>query len=622
MPIRVLSPQVASKIAAGEVVERPASVVKELIENAIDARATQIRIETRQGGRRLVRVTDNGCGIPEQEMSLAFARHATSKISSEDDLAHITTLGFRGEALASIASVSQVTMLSQVESEASGTLLRLEGGELVRSEKHGGRTGTVVTVENLFYNTPARLKFLRSEATESSHIIELVSAYAMAYPELSVHLIDNGRLVLQTSGNGRLYDVLVKTFGLQVAQQLLPVESGELPPTANVDHTSRDPQAHPERSEDAGLSPGKGLVNAPTASVQRSLVPDIAGYVGQPSLHRATRNYQIFFVNRRWIQDRSVSFAIEEAYRTLIPTGRHPIAVLSIRMTPAEVDVNVHPTKREVRFQEPRGVFSAVQRAVRRTIIGQAPVAAITTQPAAVLPHAGPRPELLPARQAAWNAGLDRGRMALEVQRTGDVEPPQASVPMLERLPMLRVLGQVRQAYVIAEGPDGLYLIDQHAAHERVLFEQLQAEQQAMNVSSQALLEPVSLELPPQQRSLLDSLLKHLASFGFDIAPFGGDTYLVRAIPVALNATQASAVLAELLDAAKEGADATVSAPHMLTIISCHSAVRAGQTLTLDEARELIRQLERTTSPYTCPHGRPTMIHLSSVQLERSFGRR
>jgi len=598
MPIRVLPPQVASKIAAGEVVERPASVAKELIENAIDAGATDIRIEIKQGGRRLIRVSDNGCGIAQEEAALAFARHATSKILSEDDLSHIMTLGFRGEALASIAAVSQVTMLTCEGGETAGTLLRVEGGELMRSEKYGGGSGTTVTVENLFYNTPARLKFLRSEATESSHIVKLVSAYAMAYPELRFSMIDNGRLALQTSGNGKLHDVLIKVFGLEVAQQMLEVQPDECSLAADsICADSSIPQ--------------------PIPGVR------VCGYVGSPSVHRATRDYQVFFVNRRWIQDRSLSYAVEEAYRTLIPTGRYPLTVLSIIMAPTDVDVNVHPTKREVRFRDPRLIFSTVQRAVRHTIIGQAPAATMTGRPAVVLPGEWEGREQVPLGHRAPEVGLNRVQMALEIQRSADIAlPAVSSTPMLEQLPMLRVLGQVRQTYIIAEGPDGLYLIDQHAAHERILFEQLQTEQAAMTVSAQNLLEPLPIELLPQQRGLLDGLLEHLAAFGFDIAPFGGDTYLVRAIPAALNATQVPAVIAELLDIASDGLGAAMSAEHTLAIIACHSAVRAGQTLTLDEARELIHQLEKTTAPYTCPHGRPTMIHLSSAQLERSFSRR
>ena len=598
MPIRVLPPQVANKIAAGEVVERPASVVKELVENAIDAGATDIRIEIRQGGRRFIRVSDNGCGIPPEEAALAFARHATSKICSEEDLTCIRTLGFRGEALASIAAVAQVTLLTRSADEETGTLLRVEGGEPRQNEKYGGTPGTTITVENLFYNTPARLKFLRSEATESSHIIKLASAYAMAYPELRFHLTDNGRLALQTLGTGKLYDVLVKVLGLDSAQQML-----ELTP------------------EEQSLA--RDTAEAADSAPQQANGAHVYGYIGIPSLHRASRDHEILFINRRWIHDRSLSFALEEAYRTLLPVGRYPVAVLSITMDPADVDVNVHPTKRQVRFREPRSVFAAVQKAVRHTIIGQAPVAPISAHPQSVAPADWERWQALPGRPHEPPIGIDRAQMALEIQRTGDMPPlPIQSTPMREQLPMLRVLGQVRQMYIIAEGPDGLYLIDQHAAHERILFEQLQTEKAAMSISVQTLLEPLPIELLPQQRRQLEEMAEHLAAVGFDIAPFGGDTYLVRAIPATLSAGEVPGAIAELLDAASEGQEPAVTMEQALDIIACHSAVRAGQTLALDEARELIRQLEETASPYTCPHGRPTMIHLSAAQLERSFNRR
>ena len=492
MPIRVLSPQVATKIAAGEVVERPASVAKELVENAIDAGATDIQVDVTRGGRRLIRVSDNGCAIPPEQAELAFARHATSKISSEDDLQHITTLGFRGEALASIAIVSQVTMLTRIESETMGVLLRLKAGEVTHSEKHGGRPGTIVTVENLFYNTPARLKFLRSELTETKHIVKLLNAYAMAYPELRFRLIVDGRLTLQTSGNGKLHDVLIQVFGLETAQQMLQIHPD-----------GHSPAASPTEDEASSSSP---------ASKVR-----VWGYVGAPSLHRATRDRQFFLVNGRWIKDRSLSYAIREAYRTLVPTGRHPVSVIHIALDPTEVDINVHPTKRELRFRDPRGVFAAVQRAVRHTVIGQAPVAAMTSQPATVLPG-----DWESRAQFAQQVRLNRAQMALEIQRTADVGPSTvSSTPMREQLPMLRVLGQIRQTYIIAEGPDGLYLIDQHAAHERILFDQLQVEQTAMAVSSQRLLEPLPIELSPQQHRLLGELLEQLRAFGFDLEPFG-----------------------------------------------------------------------------------------------------
>jgi DNA mismatch repair protein MutL len=581
MPIRLLPPQVANKIAAGEVVERPASVVKELLENAIDAGATDIRIEIRQGGRRLIRVSDNGSGIPAAEVALAFSRHATSKIATEDDLFRIHTLGFRGEALASIGAVSHTTLSTLARGEDVGTELRIEGGELKESRIYGGVAGTLVSVENLFFNTPARLKFLRSEPTESSHITKLVSAYAMAYPGLRFQLTDNGRLTLQSPGNGRLLDVLVKVFGLDTAQQML-----ELPPQ-------------------------DGEHSAPTADGVR-----VDGYVGAPSQHRASRDYQLLFVNQRWIQDRSLSFAVEEAYRTLLPAGRYPIAVLRIAMDPQDLDINVHPTKREVRFREPRAVFAAVQRAVRSLILDQAPVAPMPALPKPVTPEFWSQRAGSPWGMRGTTGTAGQAQMALEVQRT-----PDTSRPMHEQLPMLRVLGQIRQMYIIAEGPDGLYLVDQHSAHERILFDQLLAEKQVMSIAVQNLLQPLTLELLPQHQAAMEVAGPQLAELGFDISPFGGATYLVRAIPGLLEPDEIREVLLELLDSASAGHDSAANPEAMLEVIACHSAVRAGQTLTLDESRELIRQLEKTTSPYTCPHGRPTMIHLSTALLERSFQR-
>ncbi|OQB27763.1 MAG: DNA mismatch repair protein MutL [Chloroflexi bacterium ADurb.Bin180] len=586
MPIRLLPPTVANKIAAGEVVERPASVVKELLENAIDAGATDIRVEIRQGGRRLIRVTDDGAGIPSAEVALAFARHATSKILAEDDLLHIRTLGFRGEALASIAAVSHTTMLTRAASEEIGTQLRIQGGDVREHRQYGGPAGTSVTVENLFFNTPARLKFLRSEPTESSHIIKLVSAYAMAYPELRFELTDNGRPALQTAGDGKLLSVLIKVFGLDTAQQMLALD----------------------RQPDGTLLSDPAII--------------VDGYVGTPSQHRASRDYQLLFVNRRWIQDRSLSFAIEEAYRTLIPSGRCPIAVLRIQLDPQDVDVNVHPTKREVRFREPRAVFAAVQRAVRSLILGQAPVAPLPAEPHPVVPEGWAQQPPIPWVQRPPQSDLQRGQFGLDVQRTAaPVADQGAGVPMHQQLPMLRVLGQIRQMYIIAEGPDGLYLIDQHAAHERVLFELLLAEKQSMGIAAQNLLEPLPVELAPRHQSTLEAAGTAVAELGFDIAPFGGTTYLLRALPAIVQPQDAKAVLTELLDAVSEGRDPATAVEEMVDVIACHSAVRAGQTLTLDESRQLIQQLEKTISPYTCPHGRPTMIRLSTAQLERSFMR-
>jgi DNA mismatch repair protein MutL len=597
MSIKVLPAEVAAKIAAGEVVERPASVVKELVENAIDAGATEIKIEIRQGGIRLMRVVDSGCGIPGDEVELAFARHSTSKLESASDLARVSTLGFRGEALASIAAVAQVTLVSRTAQESVGTQVKVENGTIVGCEGKGCPQGTVVTVENLFYNVPARLKFLRRESTEAGHISQLVSCYALAYPELRFSLLRDGRLAFQSTGSGKLYDVLVKVYGLEAARQMLPVESDngvsdrDLRPTAEGDQTSIR----------------------------------VHGYVSSPSLHRSNRRYLTFFVNRRWVQDRSLSYAASEAYHTLLPTGRYPIVVLNVDLDPAEVDVNVHPTKREVRFRRGNEVFAAVQKAVRRVLTEGSPLPTVASRPHPVgSPAEGPSLWGQPRRLTG--VGGERrplGQLAMEIQRTAEDALSTAVPPQLRpKLPMLRVLGQLGQTYIIAEGPGGMYLIDQHTAHERVLYERFTAERARMAVASQQLLSPLPLELTPRQHAAMAEHVEALTELGFEIEPFGGETFLLRAVPAALERGDIGQAVTEILDElAEEGTGETREETALISVV-CHSAVRAGQTLSMEEMRDLVRQLEETNLPHTCPHGRPTMIHLSAEQLAREFGRR
>ena len=581
MPIRVLSEEVASKIAAGEVVERPASAIKELVENSIDAGATEIKVEMYQGGRRLMRVIDDGMGIPADEVELAFARHSTSKIASVEDLSAIRTLGFRGEALASIAAVSQLTIATRTAEEDVGTLLRLEGGRVAQRQKKGCPQGTVVTVENLFYNVPARLKFLRTEATERKHIDDLIYRYGMAYPHLRFSLLNDGRLTFQSLGTGELYDVLIKVYGLEIAQQMLEVRSS--------------------KADD--LKPG-------TSNLE---LVDAYGYISPPSLHRANRDYLTFFVNGRWVQDRMLSYAVSEAYHTLLPTGRYPIVVLCLELDPSQVDINVHPTKSEIRFLDSNAVFAAVQKAVRRTLVDQAPVPGMMGRP---LQWSATEIE---RRRKLVEVGTQT-QLALEAQRTAGIGAPSAfEFPEPTKLPPLRVLGQVAQTYIIAEGPEGLYIIDQHAAHERVLYERLMAERAKRAVTSQALLEPLTIELPSVAG---EESLKFLNQLGFDIEPFGGETVLVRAVPVMLAKGDIAQAIVEIVDGLIEGGTVEAGEEQALISLICHSAVRAGQTLSSEEMRDLVRQLEQTAMPRTCPHGRPTMIHLSAEQLAREFGRR
>jgi DNA mismatch repair protein MutL len=596
MPIRLLPPDVAGKIAAGEVVERPASVVKELVENSIDAGAAEVRVEIREGGQRLIRVADNGRGIPEDEVALAFARHATSKLTDVSDLDQIETLGFRGEALASIAAVSQVTLLSRPREQAVGQHLRVEGGQVVRQEGRGSPAGTVVTVEHLFRNVPARLKFLRQPQTEAGHIHSIVTNYALAYPGIRFSLTSDERLVFQSSGNGQLYDVLIAIYGLDLAEQLLEIES-------------------------------EG--NGQEAEASRPSVA-VSGFVSTPALHRANRRYITLFVNRRWIQDNSLSHAVAQAYHSMLPVGRHPLAIVLLEMDPTEVDVNVHPTKREVRFRNGRLVFGAVQRAVRRTLVEQAPVPSLSQRPQSwIVPDQFAAARDWQRRQALMAAGRDAAddaQLALELQRAEGELQPVGPV----RLPLLRVVGQVGQTYVVAEGPQGMYLIDQHAAHERVLYERMLADHNEQEVTSQTLLEPVTLDLDPMLSGVLGEHLATLNRVGFALEPFGRSSYLLRAIPSILAAQGAMAgsdareVMVDILEMLQQGDDplADRAEEHLIAVVCKRAAVKAGQTLSAEEMQQLVRQLEQCESPRTCPHGRPTVLHFSAQQLEKEFGRR
>ena len=605
MPIRVLSPKVASQIAAGEVIERPASVIKELLENAIDAGATSIHVEVRQGGRRLMSVADNGCGIPAAEVELAFARHATSKLQDVTDLEHITTLGFRGEALASIASVAQVTLLTRATGEELGSRLRIEGAQLVRSERSGHPQGTTVRVENLFYNVPARLKFLRRDATERRHVDALVTRYAMAYPGLRFVLENDGRLSFRSTGSGALLDVLIEVYGLEAAQDMIAVRSDGI-------------HSDGIRSEDVPLQRASGVSSERTAI-------RVEGYVSQPALHRGNREQITLFVNGRWVRDRGLAFAIEQAYHTLLPAKRYPLAVLSVTLSPEEVDVNVHPTKSEVKFRHRNAVFRAVQRTVREALLAHA-----------TIPAAGPL-----GGEGAWpgRPGAAQGEMPFSRPEAGYRRPLGSGVlgsealpgeaqswlpgtPPLDagKLPPLRVLGQMAQCYIVAEGPEGMYLIDQHAAHERVLYERILSQQAASTPEVQGLLAPVVLETTPTQSAVFAGAGEALRALGFDIEPFGDGALAVRAVPAVLAGRDISRALADLLDALGAPDAAPVSDRAPMTL-ACHAAVRAGMSMALDEMRELVRLLETCDSPRTCPHGRPTMMHLSAAALDREFRR-
>lgn len=575
MSIHVLPDEVASQIAAGEVVERPASVVKELIENALDAGAELVQVRLEGAGRRLIEIADDGSGITVEELPLAVARHATSKLRSADDLFHITTLGFRGEALASIASVSRTTLTSRASSAPVGARLLVEGGRLVSSEGAGVPAGTIVRVEDLFYNVPARLKFLKQDSTERQAVDALVTRYAIAYPRVRFHLFQDGRPVLQTSGNGDRREVLAQLYGVDTARQMLEV-----------------------------IYSADGL--------------EIEGFTSPVALTRSNRREITFFINGRWVQDVPLAQALLRAYHTLLMVGRYPLSVLFITLPPDQVDVNVHPAKAEVRFRQPDLVFSAVQRAVKRALLAYSPV-----------PQINPPTWADTARQfnmdPGWEMAAQADAVPAEAAPAQGAEAPSAAPNALPsgELPLLRLVGQVGAAYLVAEGPDGLYLIDQHAGHERVLFERLMS-LTGGPVPAQNLLEPAPVQLSPHSAGLLESQLPVLNRLGFAVEPFGPGAFLVRAVPALLTGIDPAAALHVVVEDFEEDEtplQAEIEA-RLVARICKRAAVKAGQVLSPEEQRALLRDLEACRSPRTCPHGRPTMIHLSVNLLERQFGRR
>lgn len=591
MPIHILPDEVASQIAAGEVVERPASVVKELVENALDAAARAIDIRVEDAGQRMIEVTDDGFGIPAEELSLAVARHATSKLAATEDLYKITSLGFRGEALASISSVSHLTLTSRPNGSETGARLQVDGGQVKPVQTVGVAVGTMIQVEDLFYNVPARRKFLKKAITERRQIDSLVTRYALAYPMVRFQMVQDGRLSLQTSGNNNRREVLSKLYGVEVARQMLGVLAEE----DNLRLTGF-------------ISPVSGVA---------------------PGLTRSNRNEITFFVNGRPVQDITLTTALIRAYHTLLMVGRYPLAVLFLELPPDKVDVNVHPTKAEVRFSDRDRIFSVIERAVRRTLLAFTPVPNGGIGLTQVTPHNWENS--LRGAAAAWelSSGLAAGQKNGLLQEdlisieASTIKKTNMQPALTGGIPLLRPIGQVASAYLIAEGPDGLYLIDQHAAHERVLFERFIA-QRGQKIPAQSLLEPVSVELSGSSARVIDEQLTTLQELGFQVEPFGHNTFLIRTVPLLLVNMEPSAALRVLVEEFEE--DETPLRHEVeawiIARICKRAAVKAGQILTTEEQHNLIRDLESCQSPRTCPHGRPTMIHLSVDLLERQFGRK
>jgi DNA mismatch repair protein MutL len=612
-PIRVLDREVAEKVAAGEVIQRPADVVKELVENAIDAKPRRISVELRGGGLELIRVQDDGCGIAADEMELACARHGTSKLRQVDDLGRVSTLGFRGEALPSIGTVSELTIVSRPADADAGAVVVLEGGSVRERGARGCPVGTQVTVRQLFYNLPARKAFQRSAGGEGAHVAHLVGLYALAYPELRFSLTVEGRRALDVGG-GDTREVVSGVYGLEAAVSMIAVDA-------------EDP---------AGVA--------------------VHGLISPPDLTRGSRGDVLVYANRRPVQNRSLTHAVVDAYRGFLPEARYPLVVLDVRVAPDEIDVNVHPSKTEVRFRRDRLVYAALQRAIRSTLLQTSPppavsaplrpagtVASPSSPPAWLASPAvrGPFPLAAPVARApagpaaappAGNAPPTAGAAGAAAPEEEAGEAVQADAhgaaghataadgPTTSGnlLPILRIVGQVQSTYIVCEGPDGVYFVDQHAAHERILYEQVLAEKQRGGVSRQHLLAPVVVEVPAR----LTAGVAEAAALGFEAEPFGDRSVLLRAVPSGLTRADPARALLELLEALADRTPTVDGLDRAAATVACHAAVRAGDTLSPDLMRQLVERLEQTDVGRFCPHGRPTVVRLPSTQLERDFGRR
>jgi DNA mismatch repair protein MutL len=686
--IHVLSEAVANKIAAGEVVERPASVVKEMLENSLDAGATRIKISVEAGGKKLIQITDDGCGMVRDDAMLAFERHATSKIKDAEDLLSVATLGFRGEALPSIASVSRLRLETRAAEEESGTVIEINGGKIARVEEAGLPPGTSITVRDLFFNTPARKKFLKAESTELAHIASLVTHYALAHPEkhFELHSATNAMLVAPpVAGHSeRVYQV----FGKETLEQLIPVAARQALERGGL------PQPPPwRRKEEISVDEESELAGAGKSQESFGEMR-LHGFVSKPEIQKLNRNSIFVFVNGRLIRDRLVQHALTEAYRNIIPPTVYPVVLLFLELPAGEVDVNVHPSKTEVRFRQQTAMHDFVRDSVRGALMKARPVPQFVAEirahatasqaltPGALTPGvdweptsgvAGVGPSLAtPARSGAppdftadpgfalraqapppVSARLEfEGGIAIEANAAIPVArglesrqlhsvpvfgaesvpdhgcAPALDVheeePTLSALGTLRPLGQIRNSFILAVNEDGLWIIDQHVAHERVLFERVLKQRAAMRVESQRLLMPIVLELTPAQQAVFTEISDELQRNGFEAEPFGARSVAVKVAPAGVDAAVVEKMLHELLDQfsrEEQSLNLEKIRTRIAASIACHAAIKVNMPLEPNKMEWLIEELAKTEHPMSCPHGRPVVLRYSVKDIQKAFKR-
>ena len=594
--IKLLDQNTIDKIAAGEVVDRPSSIVKELIENSIDAGASSISVEIRNGGVELIRVTDDGSGIPREQIALAFLRHSTSKISDASDISFIHTLGFRGEALSSIAAVSKTQLCTKTKEDLTGIIYKINGGHEQSLEEAGLPDGTTLIVRDLFYNTPARLKFLKSPQTEAGYILDTIQRIALSRPDIAFKYSANGSVRLSTSGNGSLKDAIYAVFGRDITANLLDVDD-------------QDQTLH------------------------------IRGFIGKPEIARGNRNFEYFYVNGRYVGDRIIQKALEEAYTGYQMKGTFPFAVLNIEIEPELVDVNVHPSKMEIRFFDNETVFHSIYEMIRSRITRRESIPDLILEKPSSASVSGEEPMKKPyvpePFETVFREEHAYGTLKAEEEAEESEEKPSfegepvqqsfAGLPFISvpARPQHRIVGEVFDTYWIVEYEDRLYIIDQHAAHEKVLYERFMEKLRREQHTSQKLFPALILTLSSKEEAALSRYQEHFQELGFEIRHFGGSEYALSAVPADIYTVDNQLLFTEMLDELSE--TSASSAPSVLTdriaTAACKAAVKGGNRLSMQEANALIDELLKLENPYNCPHGRPTIISMTRYELEKKFKR-
>jgi DNA mismatch repair protein MutL len=576
--IHVLDEATINKIAAGEVIERPASVVKELVENSIDAGATDIRIEVMGGGIKSIKVTDNGHGMSREDVSIAFLKHATSKIRDIHDIETVLTLGFRGEALSSITAVSKVEITTKHPGEVAGTRVVVHGGEVVSIGDTGAADGTSIVVEDLFFNTPARRKFLKKGQSELAHIVDVATKNALGHSDVSFYLSHNGRELFRSPASGDLFDTIIHIYGPGIARELIPV-------------------------------------NFTNDLVQ------ISGYISKPGFTRSDKDHQVFFINGRVVRSKTISDAIRLGYYTMLPRGRYPVAVLNIALDTSEVDVNVHPTKQHVRFGHELALMNAVSEAVgsilsETELVPEAKEAVKRTKL-----YSAPSTEVQDIREIQTGFKVPVADTQRRITHTDRYLAQTHEAAKNGQHLDLQILGQVDNVYIVARTEDGMVLIDQHAAHERILYEQVL---ESGNRGVQEFITPVNLELNSKEKVLIKGYLPHLGEAGFIVSEFGPDSFAVTAVPHILGRLEDTAVVHDIINDILSGGrvrDGTGISEQVYKSTACRGAIKAGAALTREQMENLVAQLYRTKNPHTCPHGRPTVVTFSRSDLDKLFKR-